>query len=86
MAFKNCTIFTKGIPKINDRKSKIDDFKIGVFNFFEYKAKLSGDTDEDGTNELFRKTRITVPFKFLGNFWRSIEIPLISCKVELKLK
>ena len=24
--------------------------------------------------------------KYLSNFWRSLEMPLINCKVELKLK
>ena len=28
----------------------------------------------------------TVPLKYLSNFWRSLEMPLINCKVELKLK
>ena len=26
-----------------------------------------------------------MPLKYLSNFWRSLEIPLIHCKVELKL-
>ena len=27
-----------------------------------------------------------MPLKYLSNFWRSLEIPLINCKVELKFK
>ena len=27
-----------------------------------------------------------MPLKYLTNLWRSLEIPLINCKVELKLK
>ena len=30
--------------------------------------------------------KIAVPLKYLGNFWRSLEMPLINCKVELSLK
>ena len=26
-----------------------------------------------------------MPLKYLSNFWRSLEIPLINCKVELSL-
>ena len=26
-----------------------------------------------------------IPLKYLSNFWRSLEIPLINCKVELSL-
>ena len=27
-----------------------------------------------------------MPLKYLSNFWRSVEMPLINCKVELKFK
>ena len=27
-----------------------------------------------------------MPLKYLSNFWRSLEIPLINCKVEVKLR
>ena len=30
--------------------------------------------------------KIAVPLKYLSNFWRSLEMPLINCKVELSLK
>ena len=30
--------------------------------------------------------KIAVPLKCLSNFWRSLEIPLINCKVEFSLK
>ena len=29
--------------------------------------------------------KIVVPLKYLSNFWRSLEMPLINCKVELSL-
>ena len=30
--------------------------------------------------------KIAVPLKYLNNFWRSLEMPLINCKIELSLK
>ena len=30
--------------------------------------------------------KIAVPLKYLSNFWISLEIPFINCKVELSLK
>ena len=30
--------------------------------------------------------KIAVPLKYLSNFWRLLEMPLINCKVELSLK
>ena len=29
--------------------------------------------------------KIAVPLTYLSNFWRSLEIPLINCKVEFSL-
>ena len=29
--------------------------------------------------------KIAVPLKYFNNFWRSLEMPLINCKVELSL-
>ena len=35
-------------------------------------------------NDGILKNTIAVPLKYLSNFWRSLEISLINCKVELK--
>ena len=50
---------------------------------FNYKSNLIGNTDADGKKE---GVKIDVPLKYLRNFWRSLEIPLISCKVEPLLR
>ena len=44
---------------------------------FKYKASLI--TNRNGVN-------IVVPLNYLSNFWRSLEMPLVNCKVELSLK
>ena len=33
-----------------------------------------------------KEVQIAVPLKYLSNFWRSLEMSLINCKVELSLK
>ena len=53
---------------------------------FKYKSNLIGDTDADGANRKNEGINIVVPLKYLSNFWRLLEIPLINCKVELSLK
>ena len=62
-----------------------DDFKS-----FKYKAKLLGNTAAqpapNAANGILRNAAIVVPLKYLSNFWRSLEMPLINCKVELKLR
>ena len=52
------------------------------FSSFKYKSNLIGDVAADGTA---KGVIIAVPFKYLSNFWRSLETPLINCKVELEL-
>ena len=56
------------------------------FKSFMYKAKLLENTEADGINGILKNTAIAVPLKYLSNFWRSLEMPLINCKAELKLK
>ena len=50
---------------------------------FKYKASLIGNTKTNGPK---KGVKTTVPLKYLSNFWRSIDMPLIDCKVELSLK
>ena len=54
--------------------------------FFKYKSNLIGNTDADGANRKKEGVKIDVPLKYLSNFWRSLEMPLINCKVELSLR
>ena len=50
---------------------------------FKYKANLIGNTKTNGTKI---GVKIAIPLKYLSNFWRSLEIPLINCKTEFSLK
>ena len=50
---------------------------------FKYKANLIGNTEANGTKI---GVKLALPLKYLSNFWRSLEMPLINCKVELSLK
>ena len=36
-------------------------------------------------NGVFKNKKISVPLKYLSNFWRSLEMPLINCKIHLEL-
>ena len=50
---------------------------------FKFKASSIGNTENNGTKN---GIKIAVPLKYLINFWRSLEMPLINWKVELSLK
>ena len=49
---------------------------------FKYKANLINNTEENGTKNEVK----AAPLIYLRNFWRSLEMPLSNCKVELSLK
>ena len=60
----------------------------GIFNSqsFKYKAALVGITsDYVNPNSFVKNTKMVVPLKYLSSFWRSLEIPLINCKIYFKL-
>ena len=52
-----------------------------VTESFNYKVKFTGQTGNNGTKDV----EIMVPLKYLSNFWRTLEMPLINCEVNLIL-
>ena len=54
---------------------------------FKYKAALLGKTADavNNTNSSVKEAKIVVPLKYLSNFWRSLEMLLINCKVHLEI-
>ena len=49
---------------------------------FKFKVKITGKTPA-ADNE--KDVEIMVPLKHLSNFWRTLELPLIICEVDLIL-
>ena len=53
---------------------------------FKYKASHLGKaTDADCNERSLKNTKIVVPLKYLSNVFRSLEMPLINCKIHLEL-
>ena len=46
-----------------------------------FKAKITGQTGNGGT----KNVETMIPLKYLSNFWRTLEMPLINCEVNLIL-
>ena len=46
----------------------------------------SADPNYDANRSGTKSVILVVPLKYLGNFWRALNIPLISCVVSLELK
>ena len=51
---------------------------------FKYKVELLGDPVV-ANNIARRNVKVVVPLKYLSNFFRSLEMPLINCKIKLNL-
>ena len=74
--------------------NNFDNIKVVNSKAFKYKNKITGNTynvdagaqgydvNKNGTQEV----ELDIPLKYLGNFWRALNIPLINCEVSLELK
>ena len=51
---------------------------------FKYKSCFFKPLDAADTG-VSKNVKIAVPLKHLSNFWRSLEMPLINCKIHLEL-
>ena len=58
-----------------------DDPNDNLANFesFKSKVKITGKTPNNGNT---KDVEIIVPLKYLSNFWRTLEMPLINCEVN----
>ena len=45
---------------------------------FDYKTNITGKLEGNNTE---KEVEIVVPFKQLSNFWRTLDMPLISCEI-----
>ena len=63
----------------------INELTTNTSSSFKYKVKLLGDPVLDG-NIAKRSVKVIIPLKYLSNFFRSLEMPLINCKIKLNLR
>ena len=73
--------YCKDIPARNANGEIIVFDVNNVTDSFNFKVKFTGQTGNDGTKDV----EIMVPLKYLSNFWRTLEMPLINCEVNLIL-
>ena len=74
--------------------NNFDDIKVVSSNTFKYKNKITGNTytvdagaqGYDVNKNGMQEVELDIPLKYLGNFWRALNISLISCEVFLELK
>ena len=73
--------YCKDIPARNDNNEIIVFVRNNLTDSFNFKVKFTGQTGNNGTKDV----EIMVPLKYLSNFWRTLEMPLINCEVNLIL-
>ena len=90
---KNCALFTNCISRINN--TQVDDVHdidvvMPTYNLIEYSDNYSkklvwnkGKNNRQNRQRLQKKGKILVPY--ISNFWRTLEIPLITCEINLNL-
>ena len=78
----------------NDGNDNFNNRNVVNSEAFKYKNKITGNTynvdaaaqGNDVNKNGTQKIELAIPLKYLGNFWRALNIPLISCEVSLELK
>ena len=74
--------------------NNFNNIKVVTSNAIKYKNKITGNTYNvnatvdayDANKESTQTIELAVPLKYLGNFWRALNMLLISCEVSLELK
>ena len=73
--------YCKDIPAVNNNGDIVEFNGANATGSFNFKAKITDQTGDNGTKEV----EIMVPLKYLSNFWRTLEMPLINCGINLVL-
>ena len=73
--------YCKDIPALNGNDDIVIFADGNTTDSFNFKVKITGRTGNNGTKDV----EIMVPLKYLSNFWRTLEMPLINCEVNLIL-
>ena len=68
-------------PALTDTSAIANFHAAGNSASFKLKKTTTWVTGDDGT----KNVEIMVPLKYLSNFWRTLEIPLMNCEINLIL-
>ena len=72
--------YCKDISAVENNNNAIVHFTDNnLTDLFNFKVKITGQTRDDGT----KNVEIMVPLKYLSNFCRTLEMPLINCEINL---
>ena len=66
----------------SDKNNRINNNKTITRKYFEYNTKTIQRTLDDN-NTL--NAEVVVPLKYLSNFWRFLDLPVINCEIKFDL-
>ena len=73
--------YCKDIPAVGNNNAITNFAENNLTDSFNFKAKMTGQFEDDGT----KYVEIMVPLKYLSNFWRILDLPIINCVINLIL-
>ena len=73
--------YCKDIPAVNNNDAIFNITENNLIDSFNCKLKMTVKTGNDGT----KNAEVMNPLKYLSNFWRSLEQPLINCEINFIL-
>ena len=74
--------FKRGEQNMNNRNAA--NVTTDYSSSFKYKSSFSKALTA-ANNGVFKNVKIAVPLKYLRKFFRSLEVPLINCKIHFEL-
>ena len=78
--------YCKEILAVDDNGAIVDFNGANATDSFTFKTKITRQTAADnnyGNTAARVDVEIIVPLKYLSNFWRALEMPLINCETQL---
>ena len=73
--------YYKDIPDVNNVGNIVHFTATNTTDSFKFKTKITTRTNNNSRIDV----QLMLPLKYLSNFWRTLEMPLINCEVELIL-
>ena len=73
--------YCEDIPEVDNNNAIANFAENNLTDSFNFKVKMTGQTGDNGT----KNVETMVPLKYLSNFWRTLEMPLINCEINLIL-
>ena len=73
--------YCQDILAVDNNNAIVNFAENNLTDSFTFKAKMTGQTGDDG----IKSVEIMVLLKYLSNFWRTLEMPLINCEINLIL-